>query len=91
MGIVSWLRNQTLHSPRKIAGQPESTQKTGVETAAQNFLRCPQTLRRLGLRQSRETGCEVEGAQEVGGGAVPRGDRCVAELTTLLHRIEGRS
>ena len=33
----------------------------------------------------------MEGAQEIGGGAVQRGDRCVAELTTLLQRIVERS
>ncbi|MDX2241181.1 MAG: hypothetical protein NW224_10900 [Leptolyngbyaceae cyanobacterium bins.302] len=30
----------------------------------------------------------AESAQEMGGGAIHKGDRCVAELTTLLHRIE---
>ena len=60
-----------------------------METAAQNFLCCPQALRRLGLSQLLEIGCEVEGAQEVEGGAVQKGDRCVSQLTTLLHRIEG--
>ncbi|MDX2230162.1 MAG: hypothetical protein NW220_11020, partial [Leptolyngbyaceae cyanobacterium bins.349] len=63
------------------------TQETGVETAAQNFLRCLQALRRLGLGPLLEVWCEVESAQEIGGGAVQKGDRCVAQLTTLLHRI----
>ena len=78
---VSWLRIQTLHSSGRVIDQPESTQRTGVATAAQDFLGCPKALRRLGLRPLLGVDGASRLAQKAGVRAVQTGERCGSQLT----------